>query len=257
MHYPGVYTPASDWVCNIWRVACNSFDYAQAERESALLRKSVTDDSLPYYVYDLIGGSLRAGGRVTDAMLLGMIKCVDAAPELLEAATHDSNYEMRAVSVEALGEMCSGARAQAQGICRILLYDVDLYVKRHAAKACGRIGEWRAASSLRDMFDNIRPKIRYLEAQGYPFEGQDKDKKREMDQASLLLEDILVALFRLDQKSGREALAEGLNDSSSITHHFSKRAFSWFDYYSGEERIGGLIVPKRRDRVKYVGGNCL
>jgi hypothetical protein len=85
-----VYAPARDWPDSVYGVYRINYDYAQAEKEAPLLRKRIIDEDQPLKTKHVIGqaGILSSeGGRITDAMLLGMIGYSDACPELLEAAT--------------------------------------------------------------------------------------------------------------------------------------------------------------------------
>lgn len=235
-----VYVPAKGRIESIWRITHNSHYYAAAEKEAEMLRRSIVDESIPYQA-ELVNKDIICGGRETNAMLLGIIRYHEACPELVEAATHDTNYEMRAVCVGSLGDIKEKASRHTIEICKILLEDKDLFVRTNAAEACEKIRDRRAIKPVRETIEELKPKIRYLEAQGYPFNGADKKKKEEMDWSLLLFEQCLKTLFKLDQKSGREELAKGLDDTSGGIEHFSKRALFFTDIYEAIALERGTI----------------
>ncbi|MBR9677025.1 HEAT repeat domain-containing protein [Candidatus Woesearchaeota archaeon] len=217
----GVVVPTRDWPDRIWAVASNSFDYAQAQREAKLLRKSILDESIPYNVrLEFNGNSRFQGGRVMDAYLLGKIKYFEAKDELLEAATHDLNEEMRAISIEALGLMKERVSQQALGIATILIDDKSSWVKKIAAKTLGELNNPVAIPYLRDSIDEILPIIKDLEKQCLT----EEPKWEECRQASMILENAIVSLYKLDPLIGREALAQAMNSSSAHAIHHAKRA---------------------------------
>lgn len=235
-----VYVPAKGRIESIWRVAYNTHYYAEAEKEAEMLRRSIVDESIPYKA-ELVNKDIICGGREINAMLLGIIKYHESCPELVEAATHDTNYEMRAVCVDSLGDMKEEASRYTIEICKVLLKDKDLFVRRNAAEACEKIMDRRSIKPVRETIEELKPKIRDLEAQGYPFEGSDKKKKEEIVSSSLLFEQCIKTLFKLDQKSGMEEIAKGLNDTSGVIHHHSKRALFFTDIYEAIALERGTI----------------
>jgi len=231
-----IYRPVKDWVCDMGFVSGLSSYLVELEKSLPLLRESILDESLPLYVYNMPG--LFAGGRVTDASILGMFKYSEALSELLEVAQHDLNYEMRAVSVESIGDIEKKSWNLALPLCDILLEDKNFFVKKCTSKALGRIGNPTAKNSLRDIFDEARLIIRSYEVLGYPFtfESNDPYERREVDSTCMLLENSIVSLFRLDKKLGREMLSIGLNDLSGTVNHWSKRAIMWCNYHEQKEK---------------------
>jgi len=226
--FPGFYVPTKDWTDRMWATAHNSYDYAQAQKEALLLKQSILDEDLPYRIDLQIKGESRwNGGRIMDTFLLGRIKYWEANSELMEAATHDLNEYMREESLEALGWMEDKSFAQASGIVSILIYDKSMWVKKTAAKVLGKIGNKIATPYLRDSIDEILPFILEYEIQGYPFCGDDKNKKKEMESALFLLENSIVSLFKLDSAIGREVLTQALVSPSNHAKHYAKRASFW------------------------------
>lgn len=198
------------------------------EKSLPLLRISILDESLPLYVCGMKG--LFAGGRVTDAMILGMFEYSKSIPELLEVAQHDLDYEMRATSVESVGEMKKESWNVVPQLCRSLLNDKSYYVKEHTAEALGKIGNNLAIESLRNSFDEAREVVKVYGLKGYPFNYSELNKfdRREADSACMLIENSLRALVKLNPTIGREAIAEGLNDENPV-YHWVKRALFWYD----------------------------
>ncbi|MCK4552883.1 HEAT repeat domain-containing protein [Candidatus Pacearchaeota archaeon] len=226
-----VYKPVKDWICDMGGVSHLSSYLINLEKSLPLLRMSILDESLPLYVFNLPG--LFAGGRVTDAMILGMMKYSKALPELLEVAEHDLTDEMRGACTESIGEMKKESWGLVSPLCDILLQDKNFYVKKETSKTLGKIGNTLALNPLRDSFEEARFAIRDYELRGYPFKFESNDpwEEREADSACFLLENCIVSLFRLDKKSGREVLSIGLNDWSRVVYHWSKRAAFFSGYY--------------------------
>jgi HEAT repeat protein len=225
-----IYRPVRGYPGRIWAVSNNSYDYAQAEKEAELLRKRILDEDTPLNFslgLEKPGHCYIDGGRISDAMLLGMIRYSEACPELLEAASHDLDEYMRDECVKALGEMEAEAFKCAEGICEILMKD-NLYVKRTASKALGKIGNSVAIASLRNVVDDMMPVIREYEREVY-VNGK-SDLRSELYDACHTLENAIVSIFALDPLQGRETLAEGLKDASPSVRHHSKNAAFWKNF---------------------------
>jgi len=228
-----VYVPTEDWLDSIYGVHAIGSDYYQAKREAPLLRKRIIDEDQPLKMrmpFKAFSGIFTSeGGRISDAMLLGMIKYSEACPELLESATHDLEYEMRAVSVESLGEMERKAFGFAGGISKIMLNDENLFVRGYAARALGKIGNPASLSHLRHAFEEAKSMVRVYHRE-YWIEGK-KECFTDLLDAASILENTMLSIFKLDPKQGREVLAEGLSDENPSVYHFSKNA-AFFAKYS-------------------------
>ncbi|MEK6906437.1 MAG: HEAT repeat domain-containing protein [Nanoarchaeota archaeon] len=223
--YNGIYIPLEKdcFLIDGWV----AFEYAQAEKEAPLLQKSILDESIPLYLRDLIEGvncSFFMGGRVQDAVLLGMIKYSSALPELIEAASHDLNYEMRAASVESVGYIGKEAWNYAKDICGILLKEKSSFVKTNAVESIRNIKNSIVFNCLLDILEETEFFIREYELQGYPFNIKDREKQIEMDYTCQLLEECLRTITEFNPKIGREKISKGLNSTSAMIYHWTKRA---------------------------------
>ncbi len=223
-----------------------AFEYAKAEKEAPLLRKSILDESLPVYERNLIEGanySLFMGGRAQDATLLGMIKYSQALPELVEAALHDFNYEMRAASVESVGDMEKEAWNYTTDVCRILLKDKSSYVKTNAVKSIRKIKNPIVFNCLLNALEEAKSLIREYELQGYPFNIKDREKRIEMDYTCHLLEECLVAITQFNSKTGKEEISKGLNSPSGSIYHWTIRAAFWVEDKINLLEPTKIIIP--------------
>ena len=221
-----VYVPTEDWADSLYGVHSIGSDYYQAKKEAPLLRKRIIDEDQPLkmrmQLKPFSGIFTSEGGRISDAILLGMIKYSEACPELLESAAHDLDYEMRAVSVESLGCMEGKAFSLADDISKIMLNDKDLFVRSYAARALGRIGNPAYISHLRHAFEDAKSMVREYHRE-YWVEGK-KESFMDLLNAASILENTMVSIFKLDPKQGREVLAEGMSDENPSVYHFSKSA---------------------------------
>jgi len=210
---------------------------SQAQKVAWLLKKSVVDESLP--VDNEYRGRWPPGGRKWDAYLLGEIKCYAAIPELVEAARHDLNSEMRGSCVEALARMGKRAGNAAFDISQILLHDENDHVRLLAARALKELKNPVAVRALREVAGEARDKTQIYERMGY-FGSNDDKKKFLIYDVSLLLQEALVSLFKLDNVQGREEIAESLRSDSPLVHHHAKNAY----FSSGlEEENRRIIKP--------------
>ncbi len=220
-----VYVPEEEWPELLYCIHSIGFDYYQAEREAPLLRKRIIDEDQPLKMKMPIrtsGFLSNEGGRIYDAILLGLIKHSEACHELLEASAHDLSYEMRASSVNALGDIGREASSFAGGVSNIMLNDRKLFVRGQAARALGKIGNPASVKYLRQAFEDGRSLVREYHREHF-VEGK-KESFNDLIDAAMLLEDSIISIFRLDPKQGSEVVAEGMGDENNSVYHFSKSA---------------------------------
>ena len=224
--YDRLYTPAREWACDmVCLTEFDLYDFFQTVKEAPLLKKRILDESAPLKLDILLkkkGDNTIDGGRISDAYLLGLIKYHEAIPELLEAVSHDNGERMREECAKSLGKMGSKAFNCAQALCKILLNDRSVYVKREVAKTLGEIKNPVSIMTLRNAFEEAQLLIRQLEVEVHDYKKENLGD--ELYGSCFLLENIIVSLFQLDKKQGREVLAEGLNYNSRSVRHHSKNA---------------------------------
>ena len=100
----GIYLPATPYHEDLWFLHSKSKEYALAEENSFLLKSSIIDEDLPIVEPLIYNSSERVnfGGRMANAIMLGIIKYVPALPELNEVVFHDFDEGMKCKALDAI-----------------------------------------------------------------------------------------------------------------------------------------------------------
>jgi len=243
-----LYLPDEDREDSVWSRMWDIIELVPARKNAELLRKAVIDESLPldYPLLDQ-GGIIYVGGRRWDATLLGLVKYHKALPELSEAAKHDLDYELRARSVEAIGDMGFLGSKYASVILDVLLKDKSYYVKKKAAEAIKKVKNPEIAKGLRSAVEELRAYTDSFWELGY-FQSKDEEKKYACDFCALAFQEALISLYKLDPRQGREELTKSLDPESMLVYHHAKNAFflSGAEYpiiITGEEWRDRKVIP--------------
>lgn len=188
----------------IWRIT--------GELNAKHLTKSILDDSLPYenkalgkYNYWLL-----PAWREWNARLLWDIRYHDAADNLLEAWIYDSNANMRAACFKALWQIKKLDLSKLKKMCKRLLVEKELWVQFNIAEAL-----WKAWDI------NILPDIlNIIEEFAYNIDSNDKNDITFL----LTFEYLLVAVFKIDDNTGRQLIKKLLFLNWYEVQHFAKKA---------------------------------
>jgi hypothetical protein len=222
----GIMQPGKDLACDIGYVPQTTFDYIQAEKELANLRKSVIDESMPFEIRLMKHSKSRwGGGRYWDAFLLGTLRNPVACPELAEAAEHDLRSDMRARCMESMMWIGRGAYDYADKTGRMLHSDKDPYVWYYAAKALGKMGNPAGIGYLCDKLEDLAPVVNMVELD----EPSDDHARRYNEYACMTLSEALASLVTLDEKLGRgfvSSLLVKAEEGYGLLRHYVKRAVS-------------------------------
>ncbi len=241
-NFRGLFIPIKPSYDDIYRSINLMFDDFHAREQAPLLRKTLLDESLPLKK-DLIKtryGGFCPGGRIYDAMLLGMINYSPSIPELLEVATHDVNTEMRSQAVDSLGDMGKEAEFVSGRLLERLFDEKDMWIRARIADSLSRIGGRGIGFRLRDACENLVSELEAYEAIGY-FGCGDKKKEDLLGWGYVCLDYALQALFKSDKTQGREMIARLLNSPSTHVYMGAKRAF-FFSGMSSENKL--LYAPE-------------
>ena len=215
-----LFMPARDWVCDMGVAGFISRDYVLAEQQADGLRMSLIDEDIPLEQKLIFNSSVFQGGRLNSAILLGMIKYAPALPELREAALHDFSDSMRHECVNAIGSMNEG-RVFSGDVMKIIEQDKSLYVRREAAEAMRKIGDTSFSYKFLEQTEEAA-KLTSTHFQQY-CEGV-PDAYNQLSSSHLLYRELLITLFAINPRLGREALQKGLNHSCGAITHEAKSA---------------------------------
>ena len=214
-----LFAPVKDWACDIGCAGYLSREYLLAEQQAEGLRLSLTDETIPLEQKLLFNKSVFQGGRINNALLIGIIRYSKALPQLREAAIHDLNECMRHECVDAMGNMDVKFSIFAEDTMQILEHDSSTYVKMAAAQAIRKIGDLSFSYRLLEQAEEAA-KLAKIDFQNYL--RNSKEGINALSQSSLLYRFLLESLVALNPKIGREALKKGLQSDSPPVHHEAK-----------------------------------
>jgi hypothetical protein len=208
-------------------------DLSRAERESSILRMTILDESVPVE-FELLEPGKRgmiSGGRQWDAYLLGRLQYTPALQNLVEAAEHDLNDSMRDFCLDSIASMGKLARKCAPALARRLIYERSIRVRTEAARAlsCLCNSSFEVTLKIRDAIEEARTMTRASTELGYFYE-KDKEKQYLCWNNALLLQELLITLYKLDAVQGKEEIEKSLDCGCPVVFHHTKSA----RYLSGE-----------------------
>jgi len=223
-----LFKPIEKQIDRMWCTAHNIRPYLQADIEAANMRKAIVNDSLPYEMR-LIQDSLITGGRIMDAMLLGMIRYHEALPELVEAAAHDTNEDMKYQCLSSIGEMRERATPYTHFLCDFLKYQGDSFLRSVAAEQLGKIRDKRAIATLASVVEESMELVQNLEHKHFS-NPEDRKTFDDLCSAISLLKDSLESLYKLNPNLSRDFFEKGVRHPSPTVSNFSQSALFMSDY---------------------------
>lgn len=232
--FRGLYLPAKPDLDDNYRTIYYLKDEIRPRKEAELLRKSILDESLPLHMKLLKNGrhySCFDGGRVGDAVVLGVIRYAPAIPELLEVLKHDYAEDMRDAAAGALGDMEKAAWHVAGELVERLFIEKEMWIRTEIATSIRKIRNPAVAFRLRDACENLITELEAYEALGY-FNCGDERKEDLLGWGFVCLDEALHALFKCSKEQGREVISRALRSESRHVVHGAKRAFLFSGMYS-------------------------
>jgi|GEM_PF-2388017 hypothetical protein len=214
-------------------------EYSKAQQEAEFLRKAIVDIRLPEECSLICGKHIAfVGGRYYDAVLLGEIRYAKALPELLEVAGHDLDERMKHAALGSVGEIGEPAGAYAPKVACILHFDGSLWIRREAAETLGKLGNPEVVQKIREALEEARMLTAGYYRIGYFYEKDTRKRDLCWDNA-ILFEKLLISLFKLDNKAGREEIDKSFRYGSGLVDHHTKNAVLWCNTY------GIITLPDR------------
>jgi len=213
---------------DLWRPAFYVRDLNATENCADLMVQSLVDEDVPLRQPLAFGtyGANFEGGRVPNAILLGMIHHRKAVPKLREALRHDSSLDMRAACAEAMGQMGNAARYYWRDLADIVVdprfskggvdagYD-GVFLRQEATDALRLLGERRAVPYFREGFEAAVSEFEYCSQEDWCVETPDP---------GLLLEACLKALYEFDPKQAKEVTLREVGSDNSFVRHWVRRS---------------------------------
>lgn len=207
--------------------------YYWAYQNAEFMRWTVVDESIPLKDNKRIFG-LFDGCRRTNVMALCYLKYWPALPELREAMLHERDSYMRLLCVETIGVTGKYGLPFAEDIrCSIKKFHNDPCYLGYAVKALSQLGDINSAPLIRELYEQTRARIDRLTF--------DEAMEKEISWI-YLIDDITLALIKLDPESARDILAMELADPNSHVRHFTTSAFKLSPLKHDAKLIGSSLT---------------
>lgn len=207
---------------DLYFIHFRSEEYAIAEKNAELLRKSIVDENLPIQEKLVVHPNwvVSYGGRMANVITLGRIRYLPALPELNEVALHDLDEGMQYEALDAISVFGRKAQRYEEGIAKHMLELPVNWVQFQAAKTLGNIGSVNSFNVLRELYEYISGIMRNNERIFYMT--GDESYFRKMADVRDGARRTLQAMKQIDPIRGGEILKYALQDESNGVRHEAK-----------------------------------
>ncbi len=235
------YRPGNNPKCGVYQGLFELPELVKAQKEAENLRRAILDESIPVMAECLSNNRpIYQAGRYGDLVLLGSIKFERALPQIAECARHSLEEVMRQTAFETMQTMPASARKYSKIVKEALQREKSVWVRTEAAETLGIIGTQSDAQVAREALEEARMLTRAYFQLGY-FDQKDKEKRDVCHRNATLFEKLLITLYQLDKKQGKEEFEKSWLYGCPLVSHHTKNAAFW-------TRIDQLIIsPYKKD----------